>query len=185
MVDYSARPRPRKYRDPEEVARRRAERAAARTPEDWRKFARDLCYRQLGMMERSVQQLRVVLERNDVPADIATETLDAFIEADLVNDERFAGMFVRSKFAQKATSRRVIARELQRKGINQEIAQEALAQISEEDELAAAIDFAQRRARTMANLAPEVARRRLYGALARRGYNPDQVRQALNAAGIC
>lgn len=166
------------------MARRRAERAAARTPDDWRNYARDLCYRQLGMMERSVHQLRWALERHGVPADIAEETLESFIAADLVNDARFAGMFVRSKFAQKATSRRVLARELQEKGISAEIAQEALTQISDEAELEAAIDFAQRRARTMTNLAPEVARRRLYGALARRGYNPDQVRQALCAAGI-
>lgn len=105
MVNYAEdaeeRSAKRKYRSASEIAQRKKERAQARSEEEWIQYAKDLCYRQLGMMERSVAQLRQSMERNLVPPQIIESTLDAFIAANLVNDERFAMMFVRSKFAEK------------------------------------------------------------------------------------
>ncbi len=181
-ADFVGRARPRKHRSPKEIAERRAARAAERSEDDWRSYARDLCFRQLGMMERSVDQLRKSMEKNLVPAEIIEETLDSFQNSNLVNDERYAGMYVRSKFNEKATSRRALRQELRRKGIDQEVADEALLEIDDEAETRAAMDFAMRKARSMRSLEYEVARRRLYGALARRGFSPDQIRQAVGKA---
>lgn len=189
MVNYAEEadfgsPR-RRRRSPAEIAARKAERAALRTEEEWHSYARDLCYRQLAMMERSVGQLRDAMERNLVPPDIAEETIRAFVEADLVNDERYAAMFVRTKFAGKTTSRRVLRRELARKGIGEREAQIALSQIEDADELRAASDFACRKAHSMEGLDVQTKRRRLYGALGRRGFSPDQIRQAMEDALGC
>ncbi|MFY9262469.1 MAG: regulatory protein RecX [Actinomycetaceae bacterium] len=181
-ADFIGRQRKRKRLTPEEIRERKEARAAARSEEDWRSYARDLCYRQLGMMERSVAQLRQSLNRNLVPGNIAEETLTDFIDAGLVSDERYAGMYVRNAMSQKAKSRRAIRAELQRKGIEADIAEQALAQITEEDETSAAIDFACRRAGSMSGLERQVAYRRLYGALARRGFSPEQISRAISEA---
>ncbi|AWA42843.1 regulatory protein RecX [Trueperella pyogenes] len=179
MVNYAedADVRPRRRSDPA----RRLARAAARSEDEWRSYARDLCYRQLAAMERSTQQLRDAMERNLVPDYIAQETLDAFCAANLVNDERFARMYVRSKFTGKTTTRRVLAQELERKGVGKEEIANALAQISDEDEAAAAIEFARRKAKSMSQLDTQTQRRRIYGALGRRGFRTEHIRQAIAA----
>lgn len=158
------------------------ERAEARTEEDWTRYAKDLCYRQLGMMERSVFQLRQALERNLVPEAIIVHTLDAFKVSGLVDDARFAAMFVRSKFAEKTISRRGLTQELLRRGIAPDIIADALEQIDTEDEQHAAVEFALRKAHSMRLLEPDVIRRRLYSALARRGFSADHIRYAVEQA---
>ncbi|WP_394263670.1 regulatory protein RecX [Trueperella sp.] len=186
MVDYAEEAdfskRRRKRRSPAEIAARKKERAAARSEDEWRVYAKDLCYRQLGMMERSTAQLREAMERNLVPPEIAENVLQAFIDADLVNDARFAAMFVRTRFTGKTTSRRALRMDLQRKGVSGPEADEALDQITSDDELEAATDFAVRKVRSMRDVEPEVKRRRLYGALGRRGFSPGQIRQAMDTA---
>ncbi|QOR48416.1 RecX family transcriptional regulator [Trueperella pecoris] len=186
MVNYAEEAdfvgKQRRRRSAQEIAARKAERAAARNDEQWRSYARDLCYRQLAMMERSCKQLADAMERNLVPQQIADETLQAFVDANLVNDQRYADAFVRSKFAGKTTSRKVLRQELERKGISGEIAAEALEQIDSQDEAQAATDFAVRRIRSMRHLSDEVRRRRLYGALGRRGFSSAQIRNAIETA---
>ncbi|ADH92384.1 regulatory protein RecX [Arcanobacterium haemolyticum] len=186
MVNYAEdadfRPRKKAYRSAADIAKRKAERAAARTEEEWIQYAKDLCYRQLGMMERSVEQLRQSMVRNLVPEEIIESTLHAFEGAGLVDDSRFAHMFVRSKFAEKTISRRGLKEELKRRGIVDSLIEHALEQIDSHDEYEAARDFAVRKVRTMRGLEKDVIRRRLYGALARRGFNPDQIRNAVNSA---
>lgn len=177
-ADFVGR-RKKKRLNPREIQERKEARAAKRSEDEWRSYARDLCYRQLGMMERSVHQLRESMSKNLVPDAIADETIDVFVSAGLVSDERFAQMFVRSKFVEKTTSRRAIRRDLERKGISAQTAEAALSQITEDDETQAAIEYVQRKSRSLATVEPEVARRRLYGQLARRGFSPDQIRRAM------
>ncbi|MFP7695960.1 regulatory protein RecX [Trueperella sp. LYQ143] len=181
MVDYRlhADAKVRRRASAAEIAARRRERAAQRSEEEWYSFAKDVCYRQLAMMERSVAQLRTALHRQLVPDEIANSVIDMFCQADLVNDERFARMFVRSKFATKTTSRRVLRRELAEKGVSAELVEQALAEISDDSELEAARDFAQRKVRSMRGIDEETIRRRLYGALGRRGFCAEHIRQAI------
>lgn len=181
-ADFPSKRRKRKPLNAHEISERRAARAAARDEGEWHRYAKDVCYRQLSMMERSVAQLREALSRHLVPDEIAAETIEHFVQAGLVDDERYAGMFVRSKFAQKATSRRQLRAELQRKGIPAQIAEQALLEITPEDEARVACDFARRAVNSMNSLDRDVIRRRLYGRLARRGFSGQQIRLAMDAA---
>lgn len=183
-ADFIGKQKRKKYRSAKEIAERKAAKAAARSEEDWYSYAREICFRQLGMMERSTQQLMDALLRNLVPREIAEQTITKFEQAGLVSDERFAHMFVRSKFAEKTISRRGLTQELKRRGIAGTLAESALDQISDEDEATAAKDFAARKIRSMSHLEDEVIRRRLYGALARRGFNTSQVNEAVRYAFI-
>jgi regulatory protein len=78
---------------------------------------------------------------------------------------------VRSQQAGRGLARRALARELRTKGIEEHLAEEALASISEADEHDRARALADKRLRAMHGLGIEVQTRRLAGMLARKGYS--------------
>lgn len=181
-ADFFKRKKPKKYRSREEIEQRRKERNASRTDADWQQLARDIVYRQLGMAERSEYQLLQALRKRDVPDEIAQETVAKFVAAGLVDDERFAQMYVRSVFHTKAISIRNLRQELKQRGISDEIAQAALAQIEQPEQTQAAVDYAVKKIRGMSGLEREVIYRRLSAQLARRGFDYGDIKTAIDAA---
>ncbi|WP_353066498.1 regulatory protein RecX [Arcanobacterium hippocoleae] len=141
-----------------------------------------MIYRQLAMIERSEYQLLQALRKRDVPEEIAKETIQKFVAAGLVDDFRFAQIYVRSQITTKCVSAKHLKFELQKHGVSRENIELALSQIDPAKEDASAIEFAKRKIAAMKNLDRAVIYRRLSGQLARRGFNPSQVRQAINAA---
>jgi regulatory protein len=105
----------------------------------------------------------------------------------LVDDEAFARSWVQSRQAGKALARRALAQELRRKGIDDEVAREALAEVDPADELESARLLVRRRLRTVSRLERDTAVRRLTGMLARKGYPAGVcfrvVREELDALG--
>ena len=181
-ADFAGHKKPKKYLSAAEAKRRREARAAARSEEDWHQYARDCVYRLLGVRDRSEHELAVALRQRDVPQNIASETIAKFVAAGLVDDAKFAQSFVRARVSTKATSRRALAAELQKRGISPELAEQALEQLDPDSEAEAALAFALRKAQSLRSVTPEVARRRLYGALGRRGFKPSDINAAVAAA---
>jgi regulatory protein len=120
-----------------------------------------------------------------VPDSIATRMLDRFEELGLVNDEEFARMWVQSRQRSRGLAPRVLAMELKRKGIADDIVRDVLADLDPESERAAAHRLVQKKLRSMAGLDDTTRIRRLTGMLARKGYPPqvafDVVRVELEA----
>lgn len=145
------------------------------TPDEFREKARAIVLRQLAMVDRSRQQLLDAQTSRSIPEEIALEIVDRFEEVGLVNDEKFAELLVRSRMAERPMSRVGLSRELSRKGIDRDVAEAALDSVSAEDEMSAALSLARKKARATEGLDPVVRRRRMYGALARRGFNPEQI----------
>ena len=100
----------------------------------------------------------------------------------LLDDADFARQWVESRQTHKLGRSR-IAQELRRKGVSQEEAEEALAVIDDEDQLAGAIALAEKAA---ARIKPgedmRKATNRIAGMLARRGYSWDIAKEALRQA---
>ncbi|MBK9157476.1 MAG: regulatory protein RecX [Propionibacteriaceae bacterium] len=140
------------------------------TPARTYEFAREIALRLLTTRARSAKELRDALAAKGVPDKITDEVLERFGDVGLVNDASFAQAWVESG-QRRLRSRRGIAQELGRKGIDKETAGEALAAVDDEAELAAARELAGKRLRSMASQPREVARRRLAGVLARRGFS--------------
>jgi regulatory protein len=88
--------------------------------------ARDRALALLRYRERSVAELHRSLREGGYPEAVAAATVARFVELGLVDDERFAGMWVRSRVASRVGRRR-IARELHDKGVAQDTAEAALA----------------------------------------------------------
>jgi regulatory protein len=74
-----------------------------------------------------------------------------------------------------------MARELRQRGLDTETIDDALDE-SDASEFDTALELANKRARSLQDLEPEVARRRLYGYLGRRGFSGAVVSQVVDLA---
>jgi|SRR5664279_2959490 len=134
--------------------------------------AKTVVYDRLAVQARSRSDLEQALATKGVPAQIATDVLDRFEEAGLVDDAEFARVWVQQRQAGKGLSSRALAQELRRKGVDDQIARDALANLDPELEVQAAHELVQRKLRSMSSLDDTVKTRRLVGMLARKGYGP-------------
>jgi regulatory protein len=138
---------------------------------DPEEVARGIVLRKLAVQARTRAELERALQGRAVPEDAATTVLDRMTEVGLVDDVTFAHDWVSSRQQRRHLSRTALRRELQTKGVDREVIDDALADVAVDDEHRAALDLARRRAATMGGLAREVAYRRLGGMLARRGFS--------------
>jgi regulatory protein len=132
--------------------------------------ARKILLDQLTGRARSRADLEKKLSQRNVPADVATRLLDRFEEVGLVDDAAFAREWVAQRQEGRGLARRALAQELRRKGIDDEVAREALDEIDPADEEAAARDLVRKKLRSLGRVDDATATRRLVGMLARKGY---------------
>ncbi|WP_331461535.1 regulatory protein RecX [Arthrobacter sp. zg-Y40] len=146
------------------------------TPEEAYSEAKAIVLRQLTASPKSRHQLEAKLAEREIPADAAAAVLDRFEEVQLVDDAEFARLWVQSRSQGKSLARGALRRELAEKGIAPDLAEDALEQVSADDELEAARTLARKKLQSSADLADRTARdkqtRRLVGMLARKGYSP-------------
>ena len=166
--------------DPEDDPRTRGEEP---DPEDW---ARQIVLRKLTAAPRSRAQLEDALRQKNCPDDVAARVLDRMEEVGLVDDEAYAGMLVRSQQAGRGLARRALRQELRRKGVDDDTAAAALAEVDVVAEEDRARVLVAKKLRTMHGLEAHVQTRRLAGMLARKGYDADValrvVREAVREA---
>jgi regulatory protein len=132
--------------------------------------ARAIVLRKLTAAPRTRAQLADDLRRRAVPDDVAEKVLDRFTEVGLINDQAFAGEWVRSRHAQRGLSRRALAHELRKKGVADELVTEAVDEVDDDDERRAAEELVARRLPSLRRYERDVQMRRLVGMLARKGY---------------
>jgi regulatory protein len=148
--------------------------------------ARNLCLRALTGAPKTRQQLADLLVQRGVPDDAAAAVLDRFTEVGLIDDAAFARAWVNSRQAGRGLARRALSAELRAKGVDPEVAAEAVDLVDDDDEREAARRLVERRVAGMRRLDRATATRRLIGMLARKGYNGGLaaavVREALDRA---
>ena len=142
-------------------------------------MASAIALRKLAVSARSRSELQSALSSRKVPPGAARRVLDRLQEAGLIDDQQFAKDWVESRQTRRHLSRSVLRRELQTKGLAGEEIDLALESVSQEDELRAARTLAAKKLSTMAAQPREVQRRRVAGALGRRGFNSDIVSRVL------
>lgn len=133
--------------------------------------ARSIVLTRLTAAPRSRAELAATLSERGVPDEAAREVLDRFTDLGLVDDRAYAELLVRTRHEQRGLARRALGAELRRRGVDDELAQEALEGLAPEDETATARRLVQTRLRTMGRLDAETKRRRLAAMLARKGYS--------------
>jgi regulatory protein len=133
--------------------------------------ARKILLDQLTGRARSRADLEKKLAQRHVPADVATRLLDRFEEVGLVDDAAFAREWVAQRQEGRGLARRALAQELRRKGIDDDVARDALGDVDEDDEVEAARMLVRRKLRSVRGLEKDKAVRRLVGMLARKGHS--------------
>jgi len=147
---------------------------------DPEELARRIVLRKLSAQARTRTELERALAKREVPEEAAASVLDRMDEVGLIDDASFARDWVASRQQRRHLSRTALRRELQTKGVDRDLIDDALADVAPDDEHTAALDLARRRAAAMGGLAREVAYRRLGGVLARRGFSGSVVAQVLD-----
>lgn len=138
---------------------------------DPEEVARTIVLRKLAAQARTRTELARALKTREVPEAAANAVLDRMTEVGLVDDATFAHDWVASRQQRRHLSRTALRRELQTKGVDRDLIDDALSGVEVDDEHRAALDLARRRAASMAGLERDVAYRRLGGVLARRGFS--------------
>lgn len=128
---------------------------------------------------RSVKEIRTRLKQKGYSEPAIETALERLEGWNYVDDEAFAKFWVENREANRPRGRRLLEQELREKGIDREIVRQAIDDAGI-DERAAAVELARTKARSYAGLEPEVAKRRLSGFLARKGYNFDVVKHAIS-----
>jgi len=134
----------------------------------------------------TVKQLRRKLIQKEVPAEDAESVIARLLSAGLLDDERYALAYARSKLVGQGSSARRISQDLARKGVNAELSKQAIAQVVDEEKVdtKAVIErVARKKIASMGDLEPVVLRRRLFAFLARRGYELDEIRGVVGRVG--
>ncbi len=133
----------------------------------------------LAIRPRSEGELRQYLAKHKVPEAEATEEIERLRRSGLVDDQAFARQWVESRAAFRPRSQRALRIELKRKGVSPEVQKAALAGA---DDRASAEQLALRRAPRLAALPRPEFRRKLGDFLARRGFDYETVRAAVEQA---
>jgi len=139
---------------------------------DHEAVGRKILLDQLTGQARTRKELATKLAAKGVPDELAEMLLDRFTEVGLINDEAFARAWIESRQPGKGLARRALAQELRRKGIDDEVAREALDEIDPDDEIEVARVLVRRKLRSVSGLDEVKATRRLVGMLARKGHSP-------------
>lgn len=149
------------------------EKIAQLQAEDENEVAFQRAVRFIGYRMRTEAEVWDKLKDNNYPEEVIRAVVRRLQRDGLVDDERFAQIWVENRAEFHPRSHRALAYELRQKGIAEEVIIETLAEIIEDEELAYKAGLKQ--SRKLKNLEWPDFRRRLGGFLARRGFSYDVV----------
>ena len=140
----------------------------------------------LAFRARSSAELARTLVRKGEPKSLVDRAVELLQEQGLLDDAAFAQSFTRAKVLGAQQSKRRVQQDLARRGVARTVSDAAIATGFEEegvDQREVVEQAARKKLRTLTKLEPVVRRRRLYAFLARRGYDGEDIRRAMEAVG--
>ena len=141
--------------------------------------AYDYALNLLAARPYATRALHKKLIQKEYPAADADDAIRRLVDNGLLDDEKFAEQYARSKMLSTGASKRRLTQDLYRKGIKGDVASTAIANVIADEEIdtAAVIDqVARKKLAQLGDLEPLALRRRLFAFLARRGYDIDEIK---------
>lgn len=143
----------------------------------------------LGRRSYTVQQMRKKLETKakklyqhadflNAPADIE-KVIQHFLEIHLLDDNIFADQYIRGRIRQSPRGKKLMALELQRKGIGSAISAPLLD--SATDESVMALEATRKKYGTLTKIVPQKRREKLFRFLLSRGFSYETSRRVLDS----
>lgn len=142
--------------------------------EDDQEIAYQKAIRLVGYRMRSESEIKRYLQNQDISPETIEEVSERLKRSGLVDDLRFAQIWVENRNEFRPRSHRMLSIELQRKGIPQEIISQITEEIPANDVLA--YEAAKRQVRKYRHLEWEDFRRKLTSFLARRGFSYETIK---------
>ncbi len=131
--------------------------------------AKDVAYRYLSYRARSVAEVRDKLREKDFAAEVVAAVLADLQRQQLLDDSEFARRWVEARLP-RACGARKLAEELRHKGVAAGVIDEILAEYAPVlDSSERAVELLSKQVWRYRGLAPDKAKRRMLGFLARRG----------------
>ena len=146
--------------------------------------AYDRGLKMLAFQARSSRELKRRLVQKGELAEHAERAVERLVANGLLDDADYARQVARSKALGQGASKRRLQQELFKRGVEHGVADAAIgAVMSDEgiDEGEIVERFARKKLRSLAGLDEATRRRRLFAFLARRGYDSDAIRSAMEA----
>ena len=144
-----------------------------------RRIALDL----LAVRDRTVREMGERLERRGCSAEAIAIVVEGLQRTGLLDDLKFVRQWIGYRLETRPQGRIRLLQDLRKRGIDKSLAEQVLAEFEERVGTGDAADrVLERVLHRYAKLAPDVASRRMYGLLARRGFDPDTSRSAVERA---
>ncbi|MDE0482454.1 MAG: regulatory protein RecX [Candidatus Poribacteria bacterium] len=127
----------------------------------------------------SKTQMTQQLEREGFKEQTVETIIIELINSGHIRDRLFAEKWIQRRQKSNPRGRTVLKQELIEKGVDPKTAEQVLAEVKVEDEKKLALQIAQKRAKQYKRLPIHVAKRRLHGFLARRGFESETIMQVI------
>lgn len=126
--------------------------------------------------------LRRKLRQKEFEPSEIDETLERLTSSGILDDSKYAAEFARQRLVHGGSSVRRVEQDLGKKGIDRKTAHAAAQSVVDEEEidLAASMErIARKKLLTLGGVDTQVKRRRLFGFLARKGYELDDIKRVV------
>ena len=133
--------------------------------------AKQVLLRRLSHAPRTRKELAKDLKDKDISDEVANVALDRFEEVGLINDQSLASNYVSSQHERKGLGKNALRQQLRAKGVSDDVALEAISQISDDQEFQAAFALACKKIRSLQKDDAKTQLRKIVGVLARKGYS--------------
>ena len=145
--------------------------------------ARQMALQYLGARDRTERELRDRLKRRGCAPAAIEAALERLVAARLVDDEALARRYVEVRMSERPAGAIRLAQDLRRRGVDRGIVDRVLEEYADRIGTdAAALDLLRRVSKRYRGLDSTTARRRMYGMLARRGFDPETTARAVETA---
>jgi len=145
--------------------------------------ARQMALQYLGARDRTERELRDRLQRRGCSPEAIETALERLVAARLVDDEALARRYVEVRMTERPSGAIRLAQDLRRRGVERPVIDRVLEEFADgigTEETA--VDLLRRVAKRYRGLDRTTARRRMYGMLARRGFDPETTARAVETA---
>ncbi|MDA3026658.1 MAG: regulatory protein RecX [Actinomycetota bacterium] len=133
--------------------------------------AKQVLLRRLSHAPRTRKELAKDLKDKDISGEVANVALNRFEEVGLINDQALASNYVSSQHERKGLGKNALRQRLRAKGVSDDVALEAISQISDDQEFQAAFALACKKIRSLQRDDAKTQLRKIVGVLARKGYS--------------
>ncbi len=136
-----------------------------------KKYALEMLQEEIYSKSQMSRHLEKEGFRDETVETIVTE----LIQTGHIRDRQFAEKWIQRRIKSNPRGRKLLKQELIEKGVDRKTAEQVINEVNAEVEAKLALQIAEKQAKKYKHLTNQAAQRRLYGYLARRGYDSDLI----------